>query len=53
MIILQYYFDNNGGWLEYLQNDETIRVDFSDGEEIQQFIIDNNLKITYKGCPNC
>jgi hypothetical protein len=53
MIILEYYFDNNGGWLKYLQNNETIKVEFSNGYEIQQFINTNNLNITYKGCVDC
>ena len=53
MIVLGYYFDNNGGWLEYSQNGNITKVEFSSGSEIQQFINSNNLNITYKGCTNC
>lgn len=53
MIIIGFYFDNNGGWIEYSQNGDVIKVDFSNGDDIRQFIITNNLNIPYKGCVNC
>jgi len=53
MIIIGFYFDNNGGWIEYSQDEITTRKDFNSGDEIKQFIIDNNLNLTYKGCIDC
>lgn len=52
MIIIGFYFDNNGGWIEYSQNGTLTKVEFSNGEDIKQFIITNNLNLTYKGCFN-
>lgn len=52
MIIIGFYFDNDGGWIEYSQNNIIIKRDFSSGDEIKQFITDNNLPLTYKGCIN-
>ena len=53
MIIIGFYFDNDGGWIECSQDGVTSRTDFNNGDEIKQFIINNNLNLTYKGCDNC
>jgi hypothetical protein len=53
MIIIGYYFNNTGGWIEYSQNGVITKQDFNNGSEIQQFITLHNLNITYKGCTNC
>jgi hypothetical protein len=53
MIIIEYYFNDYGGWIDYSQDGLNIRKDFNNGDEIRQFIIDNNLNIPYKGCVIC
>lgn len=53
MIIIGFYFDNNGGWIDHSQNGIISRTTFNSGDEIKQFIKDNNLPLTYKGCIDC
>jgi hypothetical protein len=50
MIVIGFYFDNNGGWIEYSQDGQIVKQEFTSGDEVQQFIKANNLPLTYKGC---
>ena len=53
MIVLNFYFTGNGGWIEYNQNGEIITQNFNTPESLYNFIKDNNLSLTYRGCVNC
>lgn len=53
MIILNFYFTRNGGWIEFDQNGEILTQHFNTSESLYNFIKNNNLPLTYKGCVNC
>ena len=53
MIVLNFYFTDDGGWIEYLQNNQTIKQTFDTAQSLHDFIKVNNLPLTYKGCINC
>jgi len=53
MIVLNFYFMETGGWIEYLQNGQTIKEVFETSESLHNFIKDNNLPLTYSGCMTC
>ena len=53
MIIIGFYFDNDGGWIEYSQDNQIVKEEFTSGDDIVEFINTNNLNLTYKGCVNC
>jgi hypothetical protein len=53
MIILNFYFTENGGWIKYNQNGEVFTQNFDTAESLYNFIKDNDLPLTYKGCVNC
>lgn len=53
MIVISFYFDDNGGWIEHSQGGIISKTIFNSGDEVRQFITDNNLTLTYKGCVNC
>jgi hypothetical protein len=53
IIIIDFYFTNSGGWIEYSQNGEIIRQTFDTAESLHRFIKYKNLPLTYKGCTSC
>jgi hypothetical protein len=53
MIVLNFYFTGTGGWIEYLQNEQTIKELFDTSESLYDFIKKNNLSLTYSGCSTC
>lgn len=53
MTILNFYFTGTGGWIKYNQNGEIITQNFDAPESLHNFIKNNNLPLTYKGCINC
>lgn len=53
MTIINFYFTSNGGWIEYIQNNETITQNFDTAESLENFIKSNNLGLTYNGCTDC
>jgi|LakMenEpi03Aug12_release.lakeMendotaPanAssembly.Ray.scaffolds.fasta_scaffold500143_2 hypothetical protein len=53
MIVINFYFTNLGGWIEYFQNGQTIKELFDTSESLYDFIKNNNLPLTYSGCVNC
>jgi hypothetical protein len=52
MIIIEFYFDNDGGWIEYSQDGQIVKQEFTSGDDIVEFIKINNLNLTYKGYIN-
>jgi hypothetical protein len=53
MIVLNFYFTGNGGWVECNQNGKIFTQNFNTAESLYNFIKDNNLPLTYKGCTTC
>jgi hypothetical protein len=53
MTILNFYFTNSGGWIEYSQNGQITKQTFDTSESLYKFIKDNNLPLTYRGCTSC
>jgi hypothetical protein len=53
MKIHNFYFSNVEWWIEYIENDQIIKITFNSVEELNQFISINNLPLTYKGCGSC
>jgi len=53
MIVINFYFTDNGGWIEYSQNGQIIKQTFNTAESLHLFIKNNNLPLTYKGCVTC
>jgi hypothetical protein len=53
MIVLNFYFTETGGWIEYIQNGQTIKEFFDTPKSLYDFIKNNNLPLTYSGCLTC
>ena len=53
MIVINFYFTENGGWIEYSQNGQTITQTFDTAESLYNFIQVNNLPLTYTACQSC
>ncbi len=53
MTVINFYFTGTGGWIEYSQNGQIIKQIFDTAESLHNFIKDNDLPLTYKGCINC
>ena len=53
MIVTNFYFTSLGGWIEYIQNGQTIKELFDTSESLYDFIKNNNLPLTYSGCLTC
>jgi hypothetical protein len=53
MIVINFYFTGTGGWIEYSQNKQITIQTFSSAESLHNFIKDNDLPLTYKGCISC
>ena len=53
MKIHNFYFSNTEWWIEYIENNQIIKIIFNNENELKQFISDNNLPLVYKHCPNC
>jgi hypothetical protein len=53
MIVINFYFTDNGGWIEYSQNGQITKQTFNTAESLHLFIKNNNLPLTYKGCVTC
>ena len=45
MIVTNFYFTNSGGWIEYVQNGQTIKEYFDTAESLHNFIKENNESI--------
>ena len=53
MNILGFYFTGEGGWIEYSENGQVIKQTFESAESLHDFIINNNIPLSYSGCLNC
>lgn len=53
MIVINFYFTNGGGWIECLENEQITKYTFDTPQSLHLFIKENNLPLTYKGCPTC
>ena len=53
MIVINFYFTDLGGWIEYVQNEQIIKQNFDTSESLYDFIKNNNLPLTYYGCLTC
>lgn len=53
MTVINFYFTDLGGWIEYVQNEQIIKQNFDTSESLYNFINNNNLPLTYSGCLTC
>ena len=50
MTVVDFYFTNTQSWIEYEEDGVVKRQNFATAQETENFIIQNNLPLTYMGC---